>query len=239
MARNGKNWKSRTDYELYKTRNSLIISALFFDAFTGELISLITRVNYKCGPPPFFTDGWIIWFSSYLAIRWSVLNCIYMMKTFWLYHVNIPGGVCVFLEGHPRTCLRVRALAEMQTNWLSLEYVTELRACWTDSSLFIREVTWCSGWTPSKKKVSCDPVWGVKITRLLHCQVDYSYFYKLFLSYLDVRQLWSWKQGLGVIVMAVCLQSKCVFRCLKSDKYPELMSLESVSATNYCSFLSF
>lgn len=39
---------------LYERENSLIISALFFDAFTGELISLITHVNSKCSPPPLF-----------------------------------------------------------------------------------------------------------------------------------------------------------------------------------------
>lgn len=49
--------KRRTDHELYKKRNSLIISPLFFDAFTGELISLITRVNYERSPPPPPSDG--------------------------------------------------------------------------------------------------------------------------------------------------------------------------------------
>lgn len=136
--------KRRTDHELYKKRNSLIISPLFFDAFTGELISLITRVNYERSPPP--PPLWlrIIWFIFFflphLAIRWSVLNCIYMMKTFWLYRVNIPGGVCVS-EGHPRRVRRRSTGREKRANWLSLECVTELRAWWTDSSLFIREVT--------------------------------------------------------------------------------------------------
>lgn len=43
--------KRQTDNEIYKKRNSLIISPLFFDEFTGELISLITYVNYKFSPP--------------------------------------------------------------------------------------------------------------------------------------------------------------------------------------------
>ena len=49
--------KKGTDHELYKKRNSLIISPLFFDAFTGELISLITRVNYERSPPPSSLTG--------------------------------------------------------------------------------------------------------------------------------------------------------------------------------------
>lgn len=62
--------KRRTDHELYKKRNSLIISPLFFDAFTGELISLITRVNYERSPPPPppLTEDYLIYFFFFNCI---------------------------------------------------------------------------------------------------------------------------------------------------------------------------
>lgn len=142
-----KNQKRRTDYELYKKRNSLIISPLFFDAFTGELISLITRINYKCSPPSSLTglfDFFFFTLSSH-QVKHAVL---------YLYHEKLLIIPCQHSWrwvrfGRPPTDMSVGGSTgrEKQANWLSLEYVTELRAWWTDSSLFIREVTWCSGWT--------------------------------------------------------------------------------------------
>lgn len=65
--------KRRTDHELYKKRNSLIISPLFFDAFTGELISLITRVNYeRSPPPPPLTEDYLIYFFFLTASSYQV-----------------------------------------------------------------------------------------------------------------------------------------------------------------------
>lgn len=65
--------KRRTDHELYKKRNSLIISPLFFDAFTGELISLITRVNYeRSPPPPPLTEDYLIFFFFLTASSYQV-----------------------------------------------------------------------------------------------------------------------------------------------------------------------
>lgn len=48
----GTKGKKKEKGKLIMSYNSLIISPLFFDAFTGELIRLITSVNYRCSPPP-------------------------------------------------------------------------------------------------------------------------------------------------------------------------------------------
>ena len=68
-AKKKKKKKRQTDHGLYKKRNSLIISPLFFDAFTGELISLITRVNYERSPPPSpLTGDYLIYFIFFNCI---------------------------------------------------------------------------------------------------------------------------------------------------------------------------
>lgn len=74
--------------------------------------SLLVSSHASITTPPPLCRRRIIWlFLPYRVISWCELNCISFMKTFWWYRVNIPGGMC-FLEGHPRMCLWVGALAE-------------------------------------------------------------------------------------------------------------------------------
>lgn len=139
--------KRQTDNELCKKRNSLIISPLFFDEFTGELISLITYVNYKFSPPLRWQG--IIWFfftSSHHQVMCAELY--FFHENFLIISCQHSWSYVHF--GRPPTDVSVgrRAGREKQANWLSLQYLTELRAWWTDSSLFIRGIILCSDWSP-------------------------------------------------------------------------------------------
>lgn len=93
--------KSKLIFILLNTReNSLIISPLFFDAFAGELISLITSINSKCSSSLFTDGGLFDFFFFFYHVEasaeecWTIL-CNYVMRTLWLQHVNICGGACV------------------------------------------------------------------------------------------------------------------------------------------------